>query len=659
MRYTAFVIIALLSIAVYANSIPNGFVYDDDIFIVGNPYIRDIRNIPAAFVHPEYLSSWGFKSHYRPLVMISHTINYWIGGLNPAVFRFTNLLFHIGSAFLLFLIVKAMLGSSEKVANIGNSEQVAGSRKNIAGSRLEDSPATCYPLPATCSATCYLLPATSFIALAAAVIFAVHPFNSEAVNYITARSSLMGGFFYLLAFYCWVQYRKVANMGSSKEVAGSRKNIVEPGSSEQVIGKDSPATRYPLPATYYYIASLLAFLLGMLSKETVITLPIALWLYDLYFTPITRPSNWRTYPAYLPFIVFFAIALVVRTIYSGDGIIPFFKRDIASQIFTMIPVLTGYLKLLFLPVGLTIAHDVEIYRTPFAFPVIISVLVLFLYVINAIYLFKRKEAGWRLLSFFMMWYFVTLLVIIMVPLNSVMQENRCYISGAVFAVFLAVVTGEIAYSRHRHKFAYCILAVLIILYGVGTVYRNMVWKSGVTLWTDAMAKSPYEPLVYNNLSVAYKDLGDYEKAKEALYRGIRLSPGDALLHYNLGVLYAMTGELDRALETFDRAVASSPEAAPVYAEKGNVYLLKGETEKGMSLLHEAIRKKPEYAPSHYYMAKALQELGRPEEARKELDVALRYGNVSNDRRLVERITRYIDEGYMEKGIVPEDPGIPQ
>src|SRR3972149_6198781 len=125
MRLKIFLILVVVSSIVYANSIPNGFVYDDDIYVVENPHIRDIKNIPASFVHPEYITSLGHKSHYRPLVMISYTINYWISGLNPAVFRLTNLLFHIGTAFLLFLTVEAMLGSSE---------QVAGSRRNEAES---------------------------------------------------------------------------------------------------------------------------------------------------------------------------------------------------------------------------------------------------------------------------------------------------------------------------------------------------------------------------------------------------------------------------------------------------------------------------------------------------------------------------------------------
>jgi len=598
LRYKIFILIAVLSAAVYANSIPNGFVYDDDIYVVENPHIRDIKNIPSSFVHPEYLTSLGHKSHYRPLVMISYTINYWIGGLNPAVYRITNLLFHIGTAFLLFLTVEAILSRS-------------GETRGLTSYR--------------------------FIALASALIFAVHPFNSEAVNYITARSSLMSGFFYLTGLYCWVRYRGGEGEGRSKKLevrSKTKSNIL------------------PL-VSYFYLGSLLVFLLGVLSKEVVVTLPLALLLYDIYFKRVSL-LRWRTCVPYLPFILLPVTALVVRSVYEGGGIIPFFRRDITTQIFTGMPVLTGYLKLLLLPTGLNIAHDVEIYNTPFTFSVITSAIVLFFYVITAVYLNRRKEGGWRLLAFFMIWYFVTLLIVIIIPLNRIMQENRCYISGAVFAMFLGVVIGEMVYSRQRYKFAYGILAVLMIIYGVGTAYRNTVWKNNVTLWTDAMKKSPYEPLVYNNLSVAYKNNGEYEKAKEVLFRGIRLSPNEWLYHYNLAVLFKISGEMDYALLEYERAIMLNPKALSAYVGKGSIYLQKEDIGKGIAVFQEVIHRRPEHALAHYYMAIAFHRLGRPEDAEEELELALHYAGKTNDRKLINRVARYKNEGFIEQGIAPED-----
>jgi tetratricopeptide (TPR) repeat protein len=317
----------------------------------------------------------------------------------------------------------------------------------------------------------------------------------------------------------------------------------------------------------------------------------------------------------------------------------------------------GYLKLMFLPAGLTIAHYVETRYTLFALPLIISTLILLCFVINAIYLYTRKEVEWRLLSFFMLWYFVTLLIILVVPLNRVMQENRCYISGAGFALFTGIVLCKLVYSRHRINLAYGLLAILIILYGAGTVYRNTAWKNSVTIWTDAMEKTPFDPLTYNNLSVAYKDIKNYDMAKEVLNRGIMLFPNDRFLHYALGVAYKVTGDLELALSEFDRTMRITPHAASAFTGKGSVYLLRGEIDEAMRLFHEAIERKQGYAPAHYYMARALQMSGRLVDARKELDIALHYANISHDRNLAERINRYISDSTVENGVI-EDLSIP-
>ena len=155
---TVLILLVVLSGIVYRNSLNNGFHFDDYHHIVKNKHIRSLTNIPRLFIDVDTFSFNEDSSHYRPLVLVSHAINYSIGRLNPMGYHIMSLAFHTGTAFLLYLIIRAMLGG------------------------------------------CY-------IPLASALIFAVHPFNSEAVNYITARSSVMSGFFYLLAFYCWVKFR--------------------------------------------------------------------------------------------------------------------------------------------------------------------------------------------------------------------------------------------------------------------------------------------------------------------------------------------------------------------------------------------------------------------------------------------------------------------
>src|SRR3972149_10512774 len=96
--------------AVYSNSLQNSFHFDDLHYIVGNPYITTLKNVPLFFTDTRTLSrSPEFQFHYRPLLLTSYAVNYYFGRLRPAGYHLGNLLFHIGSAFLVFLIVRAML----------------------------------------------------------------------------------------------------------------------------------------------------------------------------------------------------------------------------------------------------------------------------------------------------------------------------------------------------------------------------------------------------------------------------------------------------------------------------------------------------------------------------------------------------------------------
>jgi len=152
----------------------------------------------------------------------------------------------------------------------------------------------------------------------------------------------------------------------------------------------------------------------------------------------------------------------------------------------------------------------------------------------------------------------------------------------------------------------------------------------------------------------YKNNGEYEKAKEVLFRGIRLSPNEWLYHYNLAVLFKISGEMDYALLEYERAIMLNPKALSAYVGKGSIYLQKEDIGKGIAVFQEVIHRRPEHALAHYYMAIAFHRLGRPEDAEEELELALHYAGKTNDRKLINRVARYKNEGFIEQGIAPED-----
>src|SRR3989304_10085820 len=100
------IIFILLGLGIYFNSLQNGFHYDDRHHIVQNPYIQSPGNIPFFFTeHRMFSAQSGIVLHYRPIVMASYALNYYFGQLEPAGYYLVNLAFHIGSAYLLFLVI--------------------------------------------------------------------------------------------------------------------------------------------------------------------------------------------------------------------------------------------------------------------------------------------------------------------------------------------------------------------------------------------------------------------------------------------------------------------------------------------------------------------------------------------------------------------------
>ncbi len=139
----ALLFLALLTLAVYGNSLVNGFVWDDEFIIVNDPAVRDLSGAATLMLSPDVV-----KPYYRPLNRASYLLDYQLFGMRPAGFHAVNVLIHLLNVLLLFLL----------------------------GLRFFRTAAP---------------------AVLAAALFAVHPINAEAVNFLSARNTLLSLFFVL------------------------------------------------------------------------------------------------------------------------------------------------------------------------------------------------------------------------------------------------------------------------------------------------------------------------------------------------------------------------------------------------------------------------------------------------------------------------------
>lgn len=452
-----------------------------------------------------------------------------------------------------------------------------------------------------------------------ALIYGVNPINTEAVNYLSSRSDVLSTTFFLLAFYLFMR----AGEGRSR------------------IG-------LYLLVPFFYI-------LGLLTKEVVITLPVILILYDLLFDPASPKIRIKKH---LPVWIVTVLYLLLRMKLMGSsGIEAAISRTTPSGIpagewsyttlyqLTQIKVILNYLRMWFIPTGLTIEHRYPLIES-ITEPSFLASLFLFLLLLaGAIYCYKWE----RRITFFYLWFLITLLPTSLLPLNVVMAEKRVYIAGIGLAgVTLSV--GRLLLQRFSPKgetfYAIVVFFPIIAIFATGTFLRNSVWKDEISLWEDAVKKSPHSyvayhvlaeayltealrlqprplhplpPLgvkfmekaianfqkaisfdpegkqsgpIYNGLGVALYRIGRVKEAIEVLKKGIAVFPELPELYNSLGNAYSIAGEYDRAIEAYKKAIALRPEFSIAYNNLGNAYSAKGEYNHAIPQYRKALEIDP-------------------------------------------------------------------
>ena len=185
--------------------------------------------------------------------------------------------------------------------------------------------------------------------------------------------------------------------------------------------------------------------MAMLSKEIAITLPAMLLLYDMFFLERgkgTVNGKKALRPFYSPYLVLFGIGigyLLVRKLFYGAAVTLHYREGLIDHLLKEIQVWIAYIKLWTFPVGLSAVHDITLTASTSSIGTILSFLFLAGIGALAYYLYRNGQKSWRAASFFILWFFITLIPTSIIPLVAVLQENRGYLPGVAFAVIAAVV----------------------------------------------------------------------------------------------------------------------------------------------------------------------------------------------------------------------------
>ena len=527
----------------------------------------------------DYCRAHSLESFWPPegtryLTYLTFALNYRAGGLDVAGYHAVNLLIHAINGLLVFLVASSLM-RSPRLAQKGLPE--------------------------------------FHMALLAALLFIAHPVQTEAVTYITQRFASLATLFYLLALASYLKYRSSGASGASK-------------------------------AVFYAIALLSAFA-AQFTKEISFTLPFVMLSIEFaFFKGPLLPRLLKLAPFMLAMAV---IPLTLFGLGSGEGvggeIMGLQLKDLREisrhdYLVTQFRVIVTYLRLLVIPVGQNIEYDYPMFHSLFTPEVLSSFVFICFLFFGAIYLFYRSVKGGNgllsLISAGTLWFFTTISVeSSIVPIKDLIFEHRLYLpsAGAAIAASAAVfLFSEKFFSRAS---AWKVLAAAVVLFvlplSVAAFERNKVWKNEVTLYEDAVKKSPSKERVRYNLAWAYHRNGELDRAIEEYSADLRLAPDKDKAHYNLALIYRGMGKREEAQRHFLEALRIKPDPVAYY-NLAMLYHSAGELDPAIASYEAALKARPGYEDALYNLGAALMEKGDLAGAAERFSSVIRLNPVSAD-----------------------------
>lgn len=508
----------VLLLAVYGGSLWSAFVFwDDTLLVVGNPAAHGFSwsTIVAAFTTYD-------PDLYVPLTILSYQANYAAAGLQPFVYHLTNLLLHAGSTLLVGWIIVQITGKKS-------------------------------------------------VAVLTALLFAVHPVNTEAVVWVSARKDLLSGFFFLLSLGSFLRFRSGGDWR-------------------------------------WYAVSLLAFLFGLLSKVSILGLPFILLLTDWYARRSSRRREVLIAPFVLLSVLFGAAALLGK----DGGSFTFFEKFLVGMKATVFS-----LWHLAWPFSYSVVYPftdaVTLTRPDLWVPLLLVV------GSGLSALFLRK----CLPSFLFCWAWFLLLI---APsfltaekgkdvVSTLYLTSDRYVYLAAIGVFFGLALAfERLRERSRRSYR-LVTAALILSLSVLAWRQSLVWKDTESLLRHALALYPQSSIAHNNLGVYYDSQGRREDALRE-YRSAVENGATSDAWYNLGVAAVREKRSTEAIDAFTKAIRLRPGHVLALLNLGALLTDAGRVEEAVQHLLAAQKLDPGNITVYLNLGIALEKGGDPLDARR-------------------------------------------
>ena len=563
---------------------------DDNFVIVDNPLIKDLRNIPKLFVthvfnQPTNITLFEFSyKYYRPLMTLSFALDYSVWKLNTLGYHLTNILIHSLNAFLVFyLLLRFFLNAR--------------------------------------------------LAMLTSLLFSLHPFNVQAVCYITNRTELLVTFFTLASLIFYLNYLKYRNQP-------------------------------------YFLFSLLSFIFAMLSREAAF---LGIIPFFVLFSGLkSRLSKGVAFMHFISFFGLLLIYLILRlTILVPIQMFPGSQYPIFIDIVNFLRVLMEYLRLLIFPRGLHILRTIDPLTSFNMIRMLPSILFAASLAVLLVLSIRKKR---YVLVFGISWFVLTLLYMLkfMYKVEGVIsvEEQWGYLASVGFCAALSYLILCIPYVALR-KF---IIASLIIIYSLLAFINTIHWKDeiGFYRYNLKLVKVYSEPVLRMSLANALFEHNLHEEALKEANLICSLYPRDWSGYLILGDYLYQMGESSEAEKAYEKALKidgfcwqANSKLKQIYAQSRRVFKLKpdpgldkqeqeiidhikmGEFGDALALLDKRISEKP--STTVYILAGiTFAKMGANRQAETAFLEALKLEK-NNKLALVNLLTLYNNAREYEKG----------
>jgi protein O-mannosyl-transferase len=534
---------SVMAVLVSLNALKNGFAYDDEWMFVRSPFIHNVRNLRFIFsvnawagVDPSGITPFPF---FRPLIAAYLMVGYKVFGNTAAGYHLASIAVHASVTLFVFLVLKEV---TER----------------------------------------------HWLALLAALLFAVHPVHVESVAWVSGITDPLMAFFLLPAFYLYLRFRK------------SGRN-------------------------FYLCLSLICYFLAICSKETAITLPLIIAYWELVERRESSPLKgrlrsvitlWALYA--LPTVGYLLLRYRVNASLFFTGA-PYHS---AADALKMVPIaILKYVALLIVPVGYKMHH----YTAP---PETLLNLAfggfLLLLAVMAVATIRLKSGT---LNFAIVWFFSWLVLPLMALrfLNPVIavQERYLYLPSIGFCLAVALVIEWLMKQRPSMvgKVTASIICIgLLATWSLASIKQNRIWYDSITLCQNNVNLDPRSPHAHLSLAAEYFFVRRFEDADREAGIALTLDPQSIEAYNTLSYFALNTGKTEQAMVYLEKAISTISDGpkthrdlASTYLELGSIYVMRKEFVRAEGSFRRAAEmgKTPE---AWYRLGKLYSDNGRFDEA---------------------------------------------